>query len=280
MNIFVSQRVIKSSKINESRDCLDQRITKILNYCNINPIFIPNNLIQKEDNMKLIKFLKSFNSKGLLLTGGDNFGDFKDRDKTEFATIVQDDMLILEKNWDRLLMDVAKEKRAFSVSGRGGHEISQDNQCLYFFDHVGREYPLGSSFLAKVFRKILNFMPVDSRIRCSVWVARFIGARRRTIVNRGPLLFDMQKYNELGGLDEKFAPFEFDDVDICLRAIKEQKGYNYILPILYKEVNGSKQNNLNSAKVSLDSIVKNRLILLQNHSEFIKYEKKRLKYRI
>jgi len=87
MNIFVSQRVIKISKINESRDCLDQRITKILNYCNINPIFIPNNLIQKEDNMKLIKFLKSFNSKGLLLTGGDNFGDFKDRDKTEFATI-------------------------------------------------------------------------------------------------------------------------------------------------------------------------------------------------
>lgn len=87
MNIFVSQRVIKISNINETRDCIDQRVIKILNTCDINPILIPNNLVKKNDNVKLLKFLKNFNSKGVLLTGGDNFGDFKNRDQTEFFLI-------------------------------------------------------------------------------------------------------------------------------------------------------------------------------------------------
>ena len=87
MNIFVSQRVIKIFNVKENRDCLDQRVTKIINHCGINPILIPNNLVKKKNNLKLLKFLNNFNSKGVLLTGGDNFGDFQNRDQTEFFLI-------------------------------------------------------------------------------------------------------------------------------------------------------------------------------------------------
>ena len=37
----------------------------------------------------------------------------------------------------------------------------------------------------------------------------------RLVVNRGPLILDMSKVKELNFLDEKFAPFELDDVDLC-----------------------------------------------------------------
>ena len=87
MNIFVSQRIIEILNINEKRDCLDQRVTKIINYCGMNPILIPNNLVKKKNNLKLLKFLKSFKSKGILLTGGKIWGDFKNRDQTEFFLI-------------------------------------------------------------------------------------------------------------------------------------------------------------------------------------------------
>ena len=88
MNIFVSQRVIKIFNVKENRDCLDQRVTKIINHCGINPILIPNNLVKKKNNLKLLKFLNNFNSKGVLLTGGDNFGDFQNRDQTEFFLLI------------------------------------------------------------------------------------------------------------------------------------------------------------------------------------------------
>lgn len=200
--------------------------------------------------------------------------------ETKFATIVQDDMLFLEKFWDGFLMKAATKNNAFCISGRGGHEISQDGQYLYFFNHIGREYPMGSSLLAKIFVKFLKLLPMEFRIHFSVRITRLFGPRRRPIVNRGPLLVDVEKYQELGGLDENFAPFELDDADICLRAMKEKKGYNYVLPILYMEVNGSKQNSKISQRVSIEASAKNRDLIIRKHFDFIKFQSKKAKYRV
>ena len=79
--------------------------------------------------------------------------------KTKYVTIIQDDMLIREKNWD-LILKAAFKKNIFSVTGRAVHgfTIKED---LVFANHVfGREYPLGNinlkgRVIAKLF-KIFN----------------------------------------------------------------------------------------------------------------------------
>ena len=68
---------------------------------------------------------------------------------------------------------------------------------------------------------------------------------------------------------EKFSPFELDDIDLCCRAYKKFGLYSGCYPIFYKEINGSKKNNLNSSLISEKSIVKNTKLLMQRHSDLL-----------
>ena len=48
--------------------------------------------------------------------------------QTEFATLVQDDMLIRQKNWDKKLLYNFKKSKLFAVSGRAAHDFSFDKK--------------------------------------------------------------------------------------------------------------------------------------------------------
>ena len=199
---------------------------------------------------------------------------------TKFATILQDDMMLMEQNWDKVLIDTAMKKNAFTVSGRTGHDVSFFDGNLYFFNHIGREYPWGSSFIGKSVAKVLSKLPDHFRWLLSVKLSRLIGARSRQVVNRGPLLVDLHQYNTLGGLDLTFAPFELDDVDLCIRAEKEVFGGNFVVPVYYVEVNGSKKTSSNSAYVSAKSIIKNKKIIIEKHSDYLEIARKHNKYNV
>ena len=69
----------------------------------------------------------------------------------------------------------------------------------------------------------------------------------------------------LGYLDEKFAPFELDDVDLCCRAFKEYGLLSASKPIYYEEINGSKQTNEASSMRSKQAIKKNTVLLIEKH---------------
>lgn len=80
--IIVTQRLSYNNKTKEKRDSIDIKLIELLLKSNIYPIPIPNSL-NSLDHKHLIKFLKTINPNGLLLTGGENFGVNKSRDNLE-----------------------------------------------------------------------------------------------------------------------------------------------------------------------------------------------------
>ena len=82
-------------------------------------------------------------------------------------------------------------------------------------------------------------------------------------------MFKVKFLKQLNYFDEKFAPFELDDVDLCCRAYKKFGLYSGCYPIFYKEINGSKKNNLNSRMVSQKSIIKNTKLIIQRHKDLV-----------
>ena len=181
---------------------------------------------------------------------------------TQFATIVQDDMLIMQKNWDQTLLNNFKKFKLFAVSGRAAHDFSLKNKTFRVENLFGREYPFSSnSIFGKIIGKFMKWFK-------AYWLYKYFRFFSfRLVVNRGPLILDMSKVKELNFLDEKFAPFELDDVDLCCRAFKKFGLYSAANPIFYKEINGSKKTNFNSRKESQKSIIKNTKIIFERHKD-------------
>tara|TARA_Y100000590_G_C15723537_1_gene1014365 strand:+ start:1993 stop:2619 length:627 start_codon:yes stop_codon:yes gene_type:complete len=79
--IGISLRVGTIEEYNEKRDQISQEWIVLLQELDLIPILIPNNLL---DVKKFIKFLEL---DGIILSGGDNIGDFPERDETEKSII-------------------------------------------------------------------------------------------------------------------------------------------------------------------------------------------------
>lgn len=75
--IGITTRIVNAQGYEEKRDALSQDWVKLLEHYNLIPILIPNNL----SNIPL--FLKENSIEGIILSGGDNIGDDKERDHTE-----------------------------------------------------------------------------------------------------------------------------------------------------------------------------------------------------
>lgn len=75
--IGITLRVENFEKYDEKRDAISHDWIQYLSEKNIIPIFIPNNL----PNLDL--FLNTVRLDGIILSGGDNPGEFLERDKTE-----------------------------------------------------------------------------------------------------------------------------------------------------------------------------------------------------
>ena len=182
--------------------------------------------------------------------------------RTKYATIVQDDMLIMQKNWDESLLSYFKKFKLFAISGRAAHYFSFYENQFKVNNISGREYPISNkNFFGKVIGKLVKiFKPF--------WIYKYFNFFAiRLVANRGPLVIDMQIARQLDFFDESFAPFELDDVDLCCRAFKKFGLMSAANPIFYFELNGSKKNNLSSRLESEKSIIKNSKILIKRHSD-------------
>ena len=76
--VLVSQRVDYFQEINETRDCLDHELVKFIIHCNYLPIPVPNQLV---DHLDL--WVENTRCAGIVLSGGNNIGDYLSRDRTE-----------------------------------------------------------------------------------------------------------------------------------------------------------------------------------------------------
>jgi N5-(cytidine 5'-diphosphoramidyl)-L-glutamine hydrolase len=87
--VGVSQRIEIVASYDEQRDALDQRLIEWLVAVGCTPIPIPNTLISidsskgTEDSQKLLEWLETLNIQAIVLSGGNNIGEFSMRDRTE-----------------------------------------------------------------------------------------------------------------------------------------------------------------------------------------------------
>ena len=75
--IGISLRVEKIEKFNEKRDTIRHDWINFLQKLDYFPVLIPNNLTDVEDYISELKL------NGIILSGGDNIGEFPERDQTE-----------------------------------------------------------------------------------------------------------------------------------------------------------------------------------------------------
>ena len=77
IKIAISLRITDTVNYDEKRDALSHDWPPFFEKLKFIPIFVPNTLAHPE------KFLDSIGIDGIILSGGDNIGDFPDRDRTE-----------------------------------------------------------------------------------------------------------------------------------------------------------------------------------------------------
>ena len=75
--IGISTRIVSPRNYDEKRDAVSHDLISILDKLSLNPILIPNNLLSTKN------FLNQLNFSGFVISGGDNIGEFPQRDKTE-----------------------------------------------------------------------------------------------------------------------------------------------------------------------------------------------------
>jgi glycosyltransferase involved in cell wall biosynthesis len=114
----------------------------------------------------------------------------------QYSCIVQDDMEILEKNWDRrLLAPFQAYDDIFAVTARTTVQLTAEG---HFINNV--EGPVSNNCFQK------------SNVSRDIFYVN-------QLVNRGPLLLDSEKLKILNYFDETLPGFlAYDDVDMCIKA--------------------------------------------------------------
>lgn len=109
-----------------------------------------------------------------------------------YCMIIQDDMVIQEKDFDKKLLAPFRFSDTFAVSARDAHDNTIINNELHHVNITGK-----ASGLAKGIYSI------------------------RDSCNRGPLLLSHNALEKLNYIDDAFAPINLDDHDLCMRAYSQ-----------------------------------------------------------
>tara|TARA_E500000178_G_C16998657_1_gene744516 strand:+ start:997 stop:1608 length:612 start_codon:yes stop_codon:yes gene_type:complete len=80
--IIITQRLSINDKTREKRDSIDIKLINLLLKVDLYPVPIPN-LFHLLEKKRFNKFMNTINPCGVILTGGENFGVNKSRDKLE-----------------------------------------------------------------------------------------------------------------------------------------------------------------------------------------------------
>ena len=144
--------------------------------------------------------VRVFHTPDVFETKANNYG--MKRADGDTLILVQDDMVICEKGWERRLTHpLATYPNVLSVSARGAHNVTLRRKPALF-----------------------RYAELD----CPDAATRERGLSRDTFAirdtaNRGPLALDAEKVRVLRYLDERFAPYIWDEHDLNLRAYRDYR---------------------------------------------------------
>ena len=114
--------------------------------------------------------------------------------QNDYVVMLQDDMVVNEKNFDlRMLEPFLKFNDVFAVTSFVAHNniYNESTRQINYIDIASKDNSDRDIFYA------------------------------REYANRGPLMYDFRDVVKLNYLDEYFAPQNYDDMDISMRAFKE-----------------------------------------------------------
>lgn len=124
-----------------------------------------------------------------------------------YTLLIQDDMVLQEANFDeRLRKPLLEFEDTFAVTGRDAHN-----------NIIGLAKRRGIKEWLKPRRQTLKYTDIAGRGNGQGRDVFSI----RDVVNRGPLMLKQERAEKLGYLDEAFAPYTYDDHDICYRAFRD-----------------------------------------------------------
>lgn len=124
-----------------------------------------------------------------------------------YVTIIQDDMIIKEKSWNKRMQKPFVFKDVFAVTARTAHDwrLNHDSQ------HINLKEDLDNCWCDILIHTNHADKSNTSRDIFAV----------RSSVNRGPLMIDNEVLEKLNYLDEIYSPQELDDHDLAYRAFKK-----------------------------------------------------------
>jgi len=132
--IGITTRIVNAQGYEEKRDALSQEWVEFLEKHELIPILIPNNL----SNISL--FLEENNIEGIILSGGDNIGENKDRDHTEKELIkfgIENELPIFGVcRGMQVINNFFKGKIKSSINGfhvKNQHEVVISNNKIFKF---------------------------------------------------------------------------------------------------------------------------------------------------
>ena len=175
----------------------------------------------------------------------------------DYCILVQDDMVIREKDWNLHLVRPAQVYQdVFAVSANAAHN------WRYNKDNKQEKSPI----VPNQWTDILNWSELvrGSTLQQGEFVIR-------DSVNRGPLLLRTSSLKKLNYLDPSFAPLDMDDHDLCYRAYSQLKQVSgcYKVDYLSDPKWGSTRVGGKISKIHAESQQKNAKIVWQRHRQLI-----------
>jgi glycosyltransferase involved in cell wall biosynthesis len=161
----------------------------------------------------------------------------------DYLLTLQDDMVIKEKGWEkRITFPLRKYDDVFAVTGRAAMNIciKDTSDHPIYSDMAGREY-----FTLK-------------RNTFSI----------RAGINRGPVAFRADVLRKLNFLDEQFAPAQFDEFDLVLRAFELYGFKSGVFAIDYRsDASWGKTRQSESSMNTSSTFKKNVVLLREKHNQ-------------
>lgn len=112
----------------------------------------------------------------------------------DYVISIQDDMVVTESNFDlRMIEPFHKFNDVFAVTSFVAHNniYNKNSKSINYIDVADKKNSDRDVFYA------------------------------REYANRGPIMYDFRDFEKLNYYDEWFAPCSYDDLDICLRAVRQ-----------------------------------------------------------
>ncbi len=203
--------------------------------------------LKNAGNIPLLKGIKVFYTPDLNETRANNVGMKAAQGK--YWILVQDDMQIEEKGWDKKLIEPMKRfNDVFAVCAKWAGSYPKMKDVIAFIQQ-------------SAYKNV--FFASSNKHTFGV----------RDAINRGPLALDGYSMQQLNYLDEEYAPLYLDDHDLCIRAYQKLRkvcgAYFVKVKSLKPTVPRPQENKpLSNGQYFPDVVKKNRRIFWERYKDY------------